>query len=75
MKMSIDGKLYAPLMYANHINITQVKEFGKRYEDFAAAGFKLIGGGPGSWHDIPHIWKGHGKYDFSLMDKLFRELC
>lgn len=74
MKISINGKLYAPLIYSTGVNMTLVKDFGSRYEDFAAAGFKLYGGSPGSWRDIPHIWKGDGDYDFSLMDQLIRKL-
>ena len=75
VKMRINGKFHSPLLYAVHVKMTQDKEFFRRYEDFPAAGFHFIGGGPSSWHDVPRIWKGDGNYDFSLLDKLFRKLC
>lgn len=74
LRLSINGKLYAPLMYQTAVNLTQEKDFGRQFEDFAAAGFVLYGGSPGSWHDFPQIWKGDKNYDFTLIDQLLRRM-
>lgn len=73
MKIAIDDKLYWPLLYSQLTNMTTDPNYGRFYEDPAAAGFKLYGGAPGSWHDFPKIWMGDGKYDFSLFDQLIRK--
>lgn len=73
-RLDINHKLFAPLLYQNQVNLTIDPEYGRKFEDFAAAGFALYGGQPGSWHDFPNIWSGDGKYDFTLIDKLIRKM-
>ena len=74
MRLQIGGQFYAPLLYQNMVNVSFDPEYYKKYEDFPAAGFKLNGVMPGSWRDFPHIWKGTGEYDFTLIDRLIRKM-
>lgn len=74
MRLKIGDRLYAPLLYQTMVNVSSDPEYYKKLEDFPAAGFKLNGVMPGSWRDFPHIWKGTGQYDFTLVDRLIRKM-